>query len=906
MSIETKTSGGKSNKVVAVVAILLVVGALVLGGMFFYLRGQEEKYFTEAQAAYEAGNFHEAIDLFNQAMAVQPAFVRQYDQAALSGRALAHLYDENYQAAIDDATAVLAHNPTEINLLFARAQAYEGIHDFENAVADLTIGLEEDPQNPELLTQRATLYAVLGDDALAEADYEALLAIDPNQSWPRLQRLARLARDGQTEAVVTEAEAIIAIDDTLAEPFKQRGWVLLQSRNDLAAMADFERAHELNNNDAEALLGQALIHQLNERAAVALDLSATILQQDDDPLAQAIHGAVLVSLNDPVIGMDELNNAVARVPEATLPMALYLRGLAHLELGQTAAALSDAEQIVAHSPEWSWGHVLLATAHSARDERPQAQLAIQQALDLAPDLGTAYTTRAALYLADGETPAARADLEKALSLMPEYLPALLLRAQAATMDEAYDQALADLETAVTLHPEHTAVYAERAFVHAQLENWEAARADYDRVLIEDATMYEALVGRAQANMALADYETAIIDLSAAIVQDPQNATLITQRAQSHLALNNLTEAQRDAERANNLDDDLPLPYLVFGMTQLEEENYFQAVVELSEAIDLDPGLAAAFAARGRAYFLLDDPDRARADAARAIELNPELAEGYLVRALVASYDLNWRDALADMDEALSHQPEDLLLLENRGLIYLDSGDANSALDDFNQMLAIDADSIDARMFKAAALDQLGRYDDALVALQSALDLAATADVDALIIEDVELAESTMADLNRIPPDIDGTRTWTDAYQGFTVSYPADWRQYVEPGADAPLFLVGPLDKDYRANLSLFFLEYDFVPSARDIARYSNPDANLYDDFEMLSDQSIRVGGRSAVRRVFTWRASDQRLRDVFFHIIQTYVVDGQRVLVFTSFARSEDFEKYEPIFDGIMNSFKFE
>jgi len=436
--------------------------------------------------------------------------------------------------------------------------------------------------------------------------------------------------------------------------------------------------------------------------------------------------------------------------------------------------------------------------------------------------------------------------------------------------------------------------------------WENAEADYSQALVVDGRQLPTLIGRAEANMMLKAYDMAIADLDAAIALDPQNAEIINLRANAHLKLDDLEAAQRDAERANKLDDELPLPYLIFGLTELERENPFQAVVELTEAIDLDPEMAQAFSVRGRAHALLDDPDRARADAARAIELDPELADGYMVRALTHTYELEWSEALTDITIATTLTPNDPLVYETRGLIYLNSGDAHSALDDFDKLLTLTPDSIDGHLLRASALDELGRYDDAIAELQSALMMATDADTDAFLVDDVELAESIIADMNQIPQDEDGFRRWHDIYQDFSIAYPANWRQYVELGADAPLAILGPLDKDYRANLTLFVMDFEFVPSARELARFMNPDSSKYDDYDMLSDTSVSIGGRSAVRRVFTWTASDQRLQDVSFTIVQTYVVDGKRALVFTTFARTEDFEKYEPIFDTMMDSVQFE
>jgi tetratricopeptide (TPR) repeat protein len=309
-------------------------------------------------------------------------------------------------------------------------------------------------------------------------------------------------------------------------------------------------------------------------------------------------------------------------------------------------------------------------------------------------------------------------------------------------------------------------------------------------------------------------------------------------------------------------------------------------------------LARAYAARARAQFELNDPDRARADAARALELDSELAQAYLARALANVYDRDWRNALTDADRAVELAQDDEKVWATRGRIYLEGGDANAALDDFDQALVLDADWVDGRLWRAAALDDLQRYEDAIAALEAVLEVAAD-------VGDVELAESSIADLRRIPPDVDGKRTWRDVYHEFDVTYPVEWRQYVDPGEEAPLLLRGPLDKDYRANLFLTIFELDYTWTSLQLAKVYGPGARDLPDYELVGETNIRVDGHRAVRRVFTWTAVDERLRDVPVTVIQVYAIVNEQALIFTATTRAEGAEKHEPIFDDIIASFDF-
>lgn len=903
---------------------LLVVLAGTAVILFTTLRNQENGHFTAAQAAYVADQHNEAITLFNQALAVQPDFVRQHDEAALRGRAFAHFGDENYQAAIDDVTAVLAQNPDTANapldpapetvqnrqnLLQLRADAYLATGQFEDGITDLDSLLAQNPDDINLLILRARANDALNNQEAALADYEAIITQDPTLLEPLLWRFNYLQANVAPQAVIlAAAEAIMSADESIGAPFLLRGRSLLDERQDEAALADFEAAAADDATRLDGLAWQGVVHLLNERSVEALARADEVLAEAEHPLAVAVFGAASVAQGDEVNGMEALNTAVSKADTDLYPYALYLRGLAHLQQDDSSAALSDAELLIGTAPQWSWGYLLRGDAHLARQELPQASFSYQQAIEIAPDFGVAIAGRAAHFLASGDVSAARADLDQALGLMPDYLPAIILRAETAVAEGNLDEALTQLERALAIDPERPSLLATRADIFLAQERWEEAVADYTAVLAANPDEDGALAGRGIANFELGNFEAAITDLSAAIAQNPRDVDLIVRRAEAYLRQDDLEAALRDSNRALALDDDEPLPYLVKGLSLIEEGDMFQAVVELTEAIDLDPNLAAAYAARGRAYFLLEDDDRARADANRAIDLDPELGAGYIVQALVHTFDLRWREALTAVDRAVELMPDETLPLQTRGIIYLDSGDANAALDDFNRVIDLDPMEINGYLLKAAAFDEMGRYADAIETLDEALALANEAGFEdgRVDVSDIELAESTIADLERIPDLVEDSRTWNDTYAGFTVTYPGEWRQFVDPGSEAPILLLGPLDKDYRSNLNMLVLNFDFRPDLNDLVRFYNIDNSQFDDFELIEDERIRVDGRSAVRRVFRFTTSDQRLRDVSFTITQVYIVDGQRAIIVTTFSRSEDAEKYGPIFEEIVGSLRFD
>ncbi len=764
---------------------------------------------------------------------------------------------------------------------------------FDEAHTQVPAWLQRYPISTTLGYARAAVHA--GDLPAAGAALDALLNEQPDVVPAHLLRGdVYLAQNAYTAAYAAYTAAQEQVPESPTS-YLRRGWAHLYARQDADARAAFEEALALEPAAPGAHVGLGIIALFDHATAEAEAAAEVALQAASDPtLANALRGAALVGAGETQAGGALLNRAVAEAPDAvTLQRALYLRARARLEAGRLTAALNDADRLVDLAPTWTWSYLLRGDVQLARESYPQAQADYQQAVDLAPEQGLPYVGRARYYEAAGDTEVARVDVERALNTLPDHVPALVLHARLLAADGSVERALADLDHAINVAPHYVPAYAERAALHVRQERWTAARDDYDVVLQVAPENLSALTARARVHLALEEPGSALEDLNAALQQVPGDLELRKLRAQAYLALDNLTLAYRDAQRVLEQDETWAPAHLIKGLYLREEEAYFQAVVALSNAIDHDPELARAYAARARAHFELNDPDRARADAQRALELSTELPHAYAARALYYVYEREWEPALDDADRAVTLAPEDKELRATRGSIYLEGGDARRALDDFNAALELDADWAEGQLLRATALDALQRYADAVSALETLLN--ATTDVTY-----VEIAESSIADLERIPEEVDGLHTWADSYHGFQVTYPAGWRQYVDPGESLPLMLLGPRDKDYRASVLLTITDLDFSTTARQLARMQR--TRSFPDYELVSERALTVDGRTGLRRVFTWTATDHRLREISVTVHQFYLVVDRRAIVFTATARSVDAEKYTPTFDQIIES----
>ncbi len=145
-----------------------------------------------------------------------------------------------------------------------------------------------------------------------------------------------------------------------------------------------------------------------------------------------------------------LSELIDRHPQTA--MHYSNRGLVHLRLGQTWAALADCDQ----------------------------------AVDLGPNLDQAYNNRAMCYSALGDLAAALDDYDRAVDLNPFNIRARINLGATLRQMGAFDSALDCFDEALMFHQLPEFIYAERGRTYHLRGDWNCALADYQRALVTGA------------------------------------------------------------------------------------------------------------------------------------------------------------------------------------------------------------------------------------------------------------------------------------------------------------------------------------------------------------------------------------------------------------------------------------
>ena len=134
-----------------------------------------------------------------------------------------------------------------------------------------------------------------------------------------------------------------------------------------------------------------------------------------------------------------------------------------------------------------------------------------------------------------------------------------------------------------------------------------------------------------------------------------------------------------------------LKSLPFGEKNADSK---KVIEYLNEAIRLKPN-DEAYNNRGLVYYKLGQYREALADYNEAIRLNPDVADVYSNRGTIYFKLGQYQQALVDYNKAIIMKPKSADAYNNRGLAYGKLGQYQQAVDDFNQATSLKPDYIDA-------------------------------------------------------------------------------------------------------------------------------------------------------------------------------------------------------------------
>jgi tetratricopeptide (TPR) repeat protein len=223
----------------------------------------------------KAGRYEEALDSFNRALALEPAY-----QKSLNTRAGLYRKMGLPQKALKEFDRALDLDPTLAELHNNKGNVYKSLGQWPRALASYNQAIELNPKYATAYYNRGLIYERLGQRAAALKDYNRVIELDPEfaRAYNNRGRLRCLKR--RYDAGLADFEKALTFNPELVEAYynKARTYEAL-NQFDLA-FENYQKALELKPDHAAAYFNMGNISAEMGRFALAVDLFEKALAVD--------------------------------------------------------------------------------------------------------------------------------------------------------------------------------------------------------------------------------------------------------------------------------------------------------------------------------------------------------------------------------------------------------------------------------------------------------------------------------------------------------------------------------------------------------------------------------------------------------------------------------------------------
>nr|CBH39684.1 conserved hypothetical protein, containing TPR repeat [uncultured archaeon] len=372
-----------------------------------------------------------------------------------------------------------------------------------------------------------------------------------------------------------------------------------------------------------------------------------------------------------------------------------------------------------------------------------------KAIELNPDNHYLYNDRGLCYLAAGDTDTAISNFSKAIELESDFAKAYYNRGLAYFKTyyspagygnmKLLDSAISNHSKAIELEPNYVDAYYNRGLAYNQFfhyydkpfspeinETYNKALADFDKVLELDPTYVLAYAGKGNAYYRYGEFDNATAEFNRAlnstyiILQksgDPGLAGVYASRARNYKEIRQLNESISDYINARELN---PEPMVLLTILGHQASNY-QIIGEYNKAIELCneeialpifewyPYAYYAYTLRGACYYELGEYGKAISDFEKVIEeYESELeAHAYMYLGMAHSEAGNETEARAAFESAVDLYNVTIEVggwvgagtYNDRGLCYLGLDEYDLAIPDFEKVIELEPNYVDAHSGK---------------------------------------------------------------------------------------------------------------------------------------------------------------------------------------------------------------
>lgn len=172
-----------------------------------------------------------------------------------------------------------------------------------------------------------------------------------------------------------------------------------------------------------------------------------------------------------------------------------------------------------------------------------------------------------------------------------------------------------------------------------------------------------------------------------------------------------------------IEDDKNFEYFKeLGYAYLNMYNYENAIINFSSAINVNPNCIKCYSHMARAWYELGDFVTAETIVEKGFALSDTTAHLYMTRGLIYMQTGRNEQALQDFSKAIKLSPEDPDLYIIRANYYLMNSEAYNAYSDISSAIKLSPENDEYYYYRAYILTNLNVHDEALIDIEKAINL----------------------------------------------------------------------------------------------------------------------------------------------------------------------------------------
>ncbi|MCA2743730.1 MAG: serine protease [Microcystis sp. M015S2] len=365
--------------------------------------------------------------------------------------------------------------------LGALGKAQPAIEALQQAINTLPKGEDLKEFHSSILQQQSVVYRYLENYEQALTVINQAISLFPNnpnsynEKWGVLSRLKRYD------------EGLAAINQAIhlaprAAWYYNRGILYYNQQKYELALADWNKAIEINPNYAEAYSNRGILYSDQKKYELALaDWNKAIELNRNFAGAYYNRGNLYYNQQKYDLALSDYNKAIEINPNYA---GAYLnRGVLYEDLQKYDLALSDYSKAIEINPNLAEAYTNRGSLYYDLQKYDLALSDYSKAIDINPNYAEAYYNRGILYKNLQKYELALADYSKAIKINPNFAEAYNNRGNLYSNQQKYELALADYNKAIEINPNFAEAYANRGLLYAELKQTKKAKIDLQQAAI---------------------------------------------------------------------------------------------------------------------------------------------------------------------------------------------------------------------------------------------------------------------------------------------------------------------------------------------------------------------------------------------------------------------------------------